>query len=153
MVPVTLHVLIQDMHFDITFRIQLEFECWVSNIKGLFGKRRTSLGMYWWIVISGVLCQQQVWRGRDECIHDTKQSPNPHHSFPHKQWQMHHEVARGNHRSMGVTKALFLNFYISKSCDPTKIPVIYFASYSYLTGVFAAKLRKHTSNMNVIFNS
>ena len=53
---------------------------------------------------------------------------------------------------MGVTKAPFVNFSVSKIFDLAKVPVILFASHSYLTGVTAAELRQHLSNMNMIFN-
>ena len=52
---------------------------------------------------------------------------------------------------VGVTKAPFVNFSISKIFDPAKVPVILFASHSYLIGVTAAELRQHLSNMNMIF--
>ena len=54
---------------------------------------------------------------------------------------------------VGVTKAPFVNFSVSKIFDPVKVPVRLFASHSYLTGVTAAELRQHLSNMNVIYNS
>ena len=54
---------------------------------------------------------------------------------------------------VGVTKAPFVNFSVSKSFDPVKVPVRLFASHSYLTGVITAQLRQQLSNMNVINNS
>ena len=54
---------------------------------------------------------------------------------------------------VGVTKAPFVNFSVSKIFDPVKVPVRLFASHSCLTGVTAAELRQHLSNMNVIYNS
>ena len=54
---------------------------------------------------------------------------------------------------VGVTKAPFVNFSVSKVFDPVKVPVRLLASHSYLTGVTAAELRQHMSNMNVIYNS
>ena len=33
---------------------------------------------------------------------------------------------------MGVTKALFVNFSVSKIFDPAKVPLKFFASHSYL---------------------
>ena len=54
---------------------------------------------------------------------------------------------------VGVTKAPFVNFSASKLFDPAKVPARLFASHSYLTGVTAAELRQHLSNMNVIYNS
>ena len=53
---------------------------------------------------------------------------------------------------VGVTKAPFVNFSVSKIFDLAKVPVRLFASHSYLTGVTAAELRQHLSNMNMIFN-
>ena len=54
---------------------------------------------------------------------------------------------------VGVTKAPFVNFSVSIIFDIAKVPVRLFALYSYLTGVTAAALRQHLSNMNVIYNS
>ena len=54
---------------------------------------------------------------------------------------------------VGVTKAPFVNFSVSKIFDPINVPVRLFASHSYLTGVTAAELRQHLSNMNVIYDS
>ena len=54
---------------------------------------------------------------------------------------------------MGVTKAPFVNFSVNQIFDPVKVPVRLFESHSYLTGVTAAELRQHLSNMNVIYNS
>ena len=53
---------------------------------------------------------------------------------------------------MGVTKAPFVNFSVSKIFDLSELPVRLFVSHSYLTGVTAAELRQHLSNMNMIFN-
>ena len=53
---------------------------------------------------------------------------------------------------VGVTKAPFVNFSVSKIFGLAKVPVRLFASHSYLTGVTAAELRQHLSNMNMIFN-
>ena len=50
----------------------------------------------------------------------------------------------------GVTN--YVNFSVSKISDVAKVPVRLFASHSYLTGVTAAELRRHLSNMNMIFN-
>ena len=52
---------------------------------------------------------------------------------------------------VGVTKAPFVNFSVSKIFDAVKVPVRLFASHSYLTGVTAAELRQHQSNLNVIY--
>ena len=54
---------------------------------------------------------------------------------------------------MVVTKAPFVNFSVSKIFDLAKVPVTFFESHWYLTGVTAAELRQHLSNMNEIFNS
>ena len=59
----------------------------------------------------------------------------------------------GNGLGVGVTKAPLVNFSVSKNFDLTKVPVTFFESHSYLTGVIAAELRQHLSNMNVIFSS
>ena len=53
---------------------------------------------------------------------------------------------------VGVTKAPFVNFSVSKIFDLAKVPVRLFAWHSYLTGVAAAELRRHLLNMNMIFN-
>ena len=52
---------------------------------------------------------------------------------------------------VGNTKDLVTNFSHGDIFDPSKVPVRSFASGSYLTGVTAAKLQWHLSNMNVIF--
>ena len=54
---------------------------------------------------------------------------------------------------LGVTQAPFVIFSVSNIFDPAKVPVRFFASHSYLTGVTASILRRHLSNINVIFNS
>ena len=57
------------------------------------------------------------------------------------------------HRAgVGVTKAPFVNFPVSKIFDLAKVPVRLFVSHSYLTGVTTAELWQHLSNMNTIFN-
>ena len=53
---------------------------------------------------------------------------------------------------MGVTKTLFVNFSVSKMFDLAKVHVRFLESYSYLTGVPAAELRRHLSDINAIFN-
>ena len=53
----------------------------------------------------------------------------------------------------GGTKALFVNFSFSIIFDLAKVSVKLFKSHSYLTGVPAAELRRHLSNINMIFNS
>ena len=62
---------------------------------------------------------------------------------------------RGFHRrpGVGVTKAPFANFSVSKIFDLAKVPVRFPESHSYLTGVTAAELRRHLPNINEIFNS
>ena len=52
-----------------------------------------------------------------------------------------------------VTKAPLVNFSVSKIFDATKVPVTFFESHSYLTGVYTAELPRYLSNMNVVFNS
>ena len=54
---------------------------------------------------------------------------------------------------VGVTKAPFANFSVSKIFSLAKVPVRFPESHSYLTGVTAAELRRHLPNTNVIFNS
>ena len=54
---------------------------------------------------------------------------------------------------VGVTKAQFVNFSINKIHDLAEVPVMFFESHSYLTGVATAQLRQHLSNIKVIFNS
>ena len=54
---------------------------------------------------------------------------------------------------VGVTKAPFVNFSISKILDMTKVHAMFFESHSYLTGVTAAQLRWHLPNINMISNS
>ena len=51
---------------------------------------------------------------------------------------------------VGVTKAPFVNLSVSKILDLSKVPLKLFESHLYLTG---AELRRHLSNINVIFNS
>ena len=53
---------------------------------------------------------------------------------------------------VGVTKAPFVNFSVSKIFDLAKVHVRFVESHSYLTGVPAAELRRHLSNINAIFN-
>ena len=53
----------------------------------------------------------------------------------------------------GVTKAPFVDFSVSIIFDLVKAPVKLFQSHSYLTGATAAELRRHLSNMSMIFNS
>ena len=53
---------------------------------------------------------------------------------------------------VGVTKAPFVNFSISKIFDLAKVNHRSFESHSYLTGIAAAQLRRYLSNMNMIFN-
>ena len=54
---------------------------------------------------------------------------------------------------VGVTKAPFVNFSVSRIFDLAKVHVRLFQPHSYLTDVTAAELRRHLPNMNMIFNS
>ena len=53
---------------------------------------------------------------------------------------------------VGVTKAPFVNFSVSKIFDLARVLLRLFDSHLYLTGATAAELRRHLSNINVIFN-
>ena len=55
----------------------------------------------------------------------------------------------------GGTKSQFFNFFVSKIFDPAKVSVRFFESesLSYSTGVAAAELRRHLSNIKMIFKS
>ena len=53
---------------------------------------------------------------------------------------------------MGVTKAPFVNFSVSKMFVLAKVPLRLFESHLYSTGATAAELRRHLSNINAIFN-
>ena len=53
---------------------------------------------------------------------------------------------------VGVTKAPFVNFSVSKIFDLAKVNLRSFESHSYLTGITAAELRRYLSNINMIFN-
>ena len=52
---------------------------------------------------------------------------------------------------VGVTKAPLVNYSVIKIFDLTNVPVMFIESHSYLTVVTAAELRRHLSNINVIF--
>ena len=52
-----------------------------------------------------------------------------------------------------VTKSLLIVFSMWQVFKLVKAPVRFFESHSYLTGVTAAKLCWHLSNMNMIFNT
>ena len=54
---------------------------------------------------------------------------------------------------VGIFKGPFVNFSVSKNFDPAKVPARFLDAHSYLTGVNAAELRLHLSNINVIFHS
>ena len=54
---------------------------------------------------------------------------------------------------VGVTKAPFVNFSVSKILVLPKVPFKLCESHLYLTGATAAELRRHLSNINVLFNS
>ena len=51
------------------------------------------------------------------------------------------------------TKAPFPNFFAREIFGLTKVLCRFFGSHSYLTGVTAAELRRHLSNMNVCFGN
>ena len=76
-------------------------------------------------------------------------------------WRLHDMISmitlhvpwRPSSPGVGVTKAPFANFSLSKIFDLAKVPVRFPESHSYLTGVTAAELRRHLPNMNAIFNS
>ena len=53
----------------------------------------------------------------------------------------------------GGTKITFVNFSMSKIFDLALVPVWFFESHSYLTSVTAAQLRRHPSNINVIYST
>ena len=57
-----------------------------------------------------------------------------------------------NISGVGVTKAPFINFSVSKIFDLAKLLLRLFESHLYLTGATAAELRRHLSNINMIFN-
>ena len=60
---------------------------------------------------------------------------------------------QANISGVGVTKASFVNFSLSKIFDLVKLPLRLFNSHLYLTGATAAELRRHLSSINVIFKS
>ena len=68
----------------------------------------------------------------------------------------HHDNSRisPNHwpAGLGVTKAPFVNLSISKIFDFAKVLLGLFESHLYLTGATTAELRRHLSNINVIFD-
>ena len=51
---------------------------------------------------------------------------------------------------VGVTKAPFVDFSVSKIFVLAKVPLRLFESHLYLTGATAAELRRHLSNINAI---
>ena len=68
-----------------------------------------------------------------------------------------HNLERVNrlHLETGLgwgTKAPFVNFSVSKIFYLAKVLVRFFKSHSYLTGVTAAQLQWHLSNINVMLN-
>ena len=63
------------------------------------------------------------------------------------------DVLLGISSGVWVTKAPLVNFSVSKIFDLTKVHVTFLESHSYLTGVPAAELRRHLSNINAIFDS
>ena len=58
----------------------------------------------------------------------------------------------GKKPGVGVTKAPFINFSVSKIFDLAKVTVRFFESHSYLTGITAAELQRYLSNINMIFD-
>ena len=52
-----------------------------------------------------------------------------------------HDAVRESQPGLGVTKAPFVNFSVSKIFDPVKVPVRLFASHSYLPGVTATPVK------------
>ena len=63
-----------------------------------------------------------------------------------------HAGFMANCPGVGVTKAPFVNFSGSEIFDLAKIPLRLFLSQIYLTGATAAELRRHLTNINVIFH-
>ena len=61
---------------------------------------------------------------------------------------IHQTCSRG-----GVTKAPFVNFSVSKIFDLAKVTLELFDSHLCSTGATAAELRRHLSNINVIFKT
>ena len=62
------------------------------------------------------------------------------------------KIPTHNASGVGVTKAPFVNFSVSKIFDLSKVLVAFVESLSYLTGITAAELRRYLPNINVIFN-
>ena len=52
---------------------------------------------------------------------------------------------------VGVTKAPFVDFSVEEIFDIAKVGFRFLESLSYLTAVAAAELRRHLSNMSLIF--
>ena len=59
--------------------------------------------------------------------------------------------ARKQFRGGGI-QSPFINSSVREIFRFVKVPVRLFESQSYLTGATAAELRRHLSNMNVLFN-
>ena len=53
---------------------------------------------------------------------------------------------------VGWNWAPLVKFFVKYSFDVAKVPIIFIESHSYLTGVTAAELQRHLSNMNVTLN-
>ena len=53
---------------------------------------------------------------------------------------------------MGVTKAPFVNFSVKENFALVKERGRLFKSHPHLTDITAAKLRRHLSKINVVFN-
>ena len=102
-----------------------------------------------------------------QTLSDNYQTP---YTFPYKMckflsdnfyfcqmWETFHEYyvccESGTIPWVGVTKALLFNFSIIKIFDLANAPARFFVSHSYSTSVTTAKLRRHLSNMNVIFSN
>ena len=56
-------------------------------------------------------------------------------------------------QGLGDTKGLMLNFSVRKNLNLGRIPIRFFESHSYLTGVSADKLQRHLSNINMLLNN
>ena len=91
--------------------------------------------------------------------HACQVSPHSTSSGPSNQPSDHPRTHRGElarrtiyGTGMGVTKAPFVNFSVSKIFVVAKVPLRLFESHLYLTGATAAELRRHLSNINAIFD-
>ena len=114
---------VNEIHFSITSLILLLLSFWFHN---------TSIIIKWMYVQN-----KHLWHGWV--------------ITPRSTWGCSY-LSTCKRPGMGVTKAPFVNFSVSKMFDLAKVPAILFTSHSYLTGVTAAELRQYLSNMNMIFN-